>query len=73
MSDFFNTPVGTPTRPTKAIVGTVIGFVALVATGLVDLFPDPTVQLVLKVILVVTGAASVYVGVYQTTNKPVSS
>ena len=61
----------TETKPTKAIVGSVIAFVTLVATGLVDLFPDPTVNLVLKVIILIAGTAGTAFGVYQTTNKPV--
>lgn len=64
-----NTPA-TETKPTKAIVGSVIAFVTLVATGLVDLFPDPTVNLVLKVIILIAGTAGTAFGVYQTTNAP---
>lgn len=59
-----------PTKGTKALVGAIVAFVTLTATGLVDLFPDPTVNLVLKVILLLAGTAGTAFGVYQTTNAP---
>lgn len=57
-------------KPTKAIVGAVLVFITTVATGLTELFPDPTVSLVLKVIILVAGTAGTAFGVYQTTNAP---
>ena len=60
-------------KGTKAWVGAVLAFITAVATGLTELFPDPTVSLVLKVIILVSGTAGTAFGVYQTRNEPKAS
>lgn len=69
MSDPISPAPGNPQTATKAIVAAVIGFIALVAQGLVPLLPDPTVQLVLAIVLVVVGSAGTAFGVYSIPNK----
>lgn len=70
-SDFQDELPDVPVKGTKAIVGAVIAAVSLVATGLLDLVPDPTVALVCKIIVLVAGSLGTAFGIYQTTNKPV--
>lgn len=60
--------VEAPRKATKAYVGAALAFITAVATGLTELFPDPTVSLWLKVIILVAGTAGTAFGVYQTTN-----
>lgn len=58
------------TKPTKAIVGSVIATVLAVAVGVEALIPDPTIKLVCQLVTIVLTAAGTAFGVYSTTNAP---
>lgn len=58
------------TTNAKAVIGSVIGFVGAVATGVEQIIPDPTLKIVVSIITIVVAAAGTYFGIYNTTNKP---
>ena len=84
MSDPTNVPEGTPLngplfdaegnlvkfKPTKAVIGGIIGFISLVATALSAIYTD---NVVLTVILIVVGSLGTTLGIYQPANKPVKA